>query len=142
MGEGQRHPATLAEEPGLPNPYVRVRILQDGEKGVILGEGYREFHHARVEVRKVAAAASGLRLVRIGVAVRRVVIEPEGGHQLPSPLGGRGPESDGPPAIRVLPHRREPLCRQPPGAEVVTIMPETVDSDLAPFLLEPADHVR
>lgn len=142
VGEGQHHPVMLAEELSLPDPYAGIRVLEDREESVVLREGDREFHHARVEVRKVAAATSGLRLVRIGVAVGRVVIEPESGHQLPSPLGGRGAEPDGLPAVRVLPHCRKPLCQQPPGAEVATIMPETVHPDLAPLFPQLADHVR
>ena len=132
----------LAEELSLPDPSVGIRTLEDGEESVVLREGDREFHHARVEERKVAAAPSGLRLVRIGVGIGRVVIEPESGHQLPSPLSGRGAEPDRLPAVRVLPHCRKPLCQQPPGAEVATVVPETVDADLAPLVPQLADHAR
>ena len=141
MRESQHHRVTLAEELSLLNPYVRIGFLQDREKGVILRKGYREFHHARVEVREVAAAASGLRLVRIGITVGRVIFEPEDGHQLPLSLGGRGAEADCLPAIRVLPHCREPLRHQSPGAEVVTVVPEAVDSNLATLRPQLADRV-
>ena len=141
VGKDQRHPLALAEELSLPEPDVRVSILENSEKGMVLRQGHRELDHALVEVRQVAAAASRLWLVGIGVGVGRVVIEPESGHPLPLPLSGRGAESDGLPAIRVLSHRREPLREQPPGAEVVPIVPEAVDANLAAFLPQLADRL-
>jgi hypothetical protein len=89
VSEHEHHAAAVAEMPRLLQPEVGVRVLQDGEQGVILREGDREFHRAPVEVGQERAAAARLRLVRVGVAVGRVIVETEPVHQFPVPVRGR-----------------------------------------------------
>src|SRR5258708_1217489 len=141
MGERQHHGLALTQELRLGDPKLRVGAAEDGEDGVILRQRDREFNHAFVEKREIAAAAAWLRLIWIGVAVRRVVIETEPGHQVPPPLSGRGAESDRLPAVSVLSHAWQPFRQQPAGAQVAAIVPEAVDTDLAVLLTKPANRL-
>jgi hypothetical protein len=87
VGQHERHPAALAQDPGLAQPGPGIGLLQDGVQGVVLRHRDRQFHHVLVEVGQVRAAATRLRLIRVGVAVGGVVLEAQARHQVPVPLG-------------------------------------------------------
>jgi hypothetical protein len=59
----------LTKEPCLPEPHFCIALLENRKDGVILWQRYWQFHQALVEVRKIAAAATRLWLIGIGVGV-------------------------------------------------------------------------
>ena len=140
MGERQHHAVPLAQQPRLVQPHLRVRLLQDGEQRVILRQGDRQFHQVLVDERQIAAAAAWLRLVRIGIRIRRVVGEAEPRHQVPPPLRPRRPEPDRLPALGVRAHLRQPPGQQPRRAQVTAVVPEPVHADLAALRPQPVEQ--
>jgi hypothetical protein len=139
VSEHQDHAGAVADVLRLPQPQLRVRVLQDGEQSVILRERDGEFDRTAVEIRQEGTAAARLRFIRVGVRVGRVIVKSEPVHQFPVPVCGWRPEPDSVPLAGVLPHGRQPLIKESPG-NVPAVVPEPVHPDFAAVVLQRTDR--
>jgi hypothetical protein len=134
MGDEESKAALLAEKGSLLLPEGPVSLAKNHEECVVLSERDRELDDAPVEERQPCTASAWLRLERVGVRIRRVILEPEQPDEVPCPLRGGRAETDSVPSLRVTPDLRKALLKRRERLEVPAVVAKAVHADLeSPF---------